>query len=177
MSGFFDSITVMRCTAAACGILVADINHNGIVDNGAEMFGNLQHINNTGALANSGFAQLAGYDTNGDGKVDAADANFADIKVWQDQNQNGRTDAGELKTLTELGIASINTANVSTDTNTTPFAGASFQVANGNWIYSNGTYTLADGSVGTIADVGLGAISLSQVANDNDVQVVWHVAN
>ena len=38
---------------------------------------------------------------------DAKDAQFADFKVWQDANQNGMSDAGEVKTLAEWGLSSI----------------------------------------------------------------------
>jgi hypothetical protein len=41
-------------------------------------------------------------------KFDAQDAQFADFNVWQDANQNGVSDAGEVKSLAELGLASFN---------------------------------------------------------------------
>jgi uncharacterized protein YcbX len=53
----------------------------------------------------SGLAQA--FDSNHDGVFDAQDAQFADFKVWQDANQNGVSDAGEVKTLAELGLASF----------------------------------------------------------------------
>ena len=40
--------------------------------------------------------------------IDAQDTDFADLQVWQDLDQDGVTDAGELKTLAALNIASIN---------------------------------------------------------------------
>ncbi|MGL4494776.1 MAG: hypothetical protein ACRCUX_03115, partial [Beijerinckiaceae bacterium] len=46
-------------------------------------------------------------DTNHDGVIDAADREFAKLRVWRDLNQNGVADAGELQTLAEAGIASI----------------------------------------------------------------------
>jgi hypothetical protein len=97
------------------GILVVDHNGNGLIDDGSEMFGNFEAFGAPGGTqsysAVPGFAQLAAYDSNGDGKVDASDTHFADIKVWQDANQNGKTDAGELKSLAEVGIASISTTS------------------------------------------------------------------
>jgi hypothetical protein len=50
----------------------------------------------------------AGFDTNHDGVFNAADANFGEFKVWQDTNQNGVSDAGEMHSLADAGIASIN---------------------------------------------------------------------
>jgi len=35
-------------------------------------------------------------------------AEFGDLRVWSDLNGNGIADAGELFTLSELGIASLN---------------------------------------------------------------------
>ena len=40
--------------------------------------------------------------------IDAQDAVFANLKVWVDANTDGVTDAGELKSLTDLGITSFN---------------------------------------------------------------------
>jgi hypothetical protein len=50
----------------------------------------------------------AAFDTNQDGVFDAQDEQFADFTVWQDANQNGVSDAGEVKSLAELGLASFN---------------------------------------------------------------------
>jgi hypothetical protein len=73
------------------GFLVRDTNGNGKIDNQTEMFGD-----DSGTTA---YYKLAQYDTNSDNKVDAADAEFSTLRIWQDVNGNGRTDAGELKTL------------------------------------------------------------------------------
>lgn len=42
-----------------------------------------------------------------DGVVDEKDAFFHDLRIWIDENGNGLTDDGELKTLLDLGITSI----------------------------------------------------------------------
>ena len=47
------------------------------------------------------------FDTNGDGKLTAADAAWGGFRVWQDADQDGVTDAGELKTLDEMGFTQI----------------------------------------------------------------------
>ena len=47
------------------------------------------------------------FDSNQDGLLDARDAQFFDFNVWQDVNQNGVSDAGEMKSLTEWGLTSI----------------------------------------------------------------------
>jgi hypothetical protein len=49
----------------------------------------------------------AGFDTNTDGVLDAQDEKFDEFMVWQDSNQNGVSDAGEVSSLVDWGIASI----------------------------------------------------------------------
>ncbi|WP_342722668.1 calcium-binding protein [Bradyrhizobium sp. B097] len=80
------------------GILAIDVNGNGLVDGGAELFG---------SATQDGFAVLETFDANGDGVIDASDPVFAKLRIWRDLNQNGVSDAGELQTLAEAGIKSI----------------------------------------------------------------------
>ena len=47
-------------------------------------------------------------DKNRDGKIDQNDAIYNQLNVWVDENQDGITDAGELKGLAEAGVASVN---------------------------------------------------------------------
>ncbi|MCA3512583.1 MAG: hypothetical protein IOC96_05040, partial [Rhodobacter sp.] len=47
------------------------------------------------------------FDSNGDGKLTAADTAWNEFRVWQDADQDGVTDAGELKTLDEMGFTQI----------------------------------------------------------------------
>jgi hypothetical protein len=89
------------------GMLVWDRNGNGQIDSGRELFGD-QTVLANGQLAANGFAALAEQDTNKDGKINSLDANFAQFKVWQDVNQDGISQAGELFTLAQKGIASVN---------------------------------------------------------------------
>jgi hypothetical protein len=51
---------------------------------------------------------LAQHDGNADGVIDVKDVVFKDLRVWVDANSNGQTDAGELRTLQDLAITSIN---------------------------------------------------------------------
>ena len=69
-------------------LLVRDINENGQIDNGSELFGN-QTILSNGEKAANGFEALADLDSNHDGVFDGDDEAFGEIKVWQDFNQNG----------------------------------------------------------------------------------------
>ncbi len=47
------------------------------------------------------------FDTNGDGKLTAADTAWGEFRVWQDADQDGVTDAGELKMPDQMGITEI----------------------------------------------------------------------
>ncbi|CCV07363.1 hypothetical protein MESS2_540010 [Mesorhizobium metallidurans STM 2683] len=80
------------------GLLVLDANGNGTVDGAGELFG---------SPTQDGFAVLETFDSNGDGKIDASDAVFGALRVWQDLDQDGVSDAGEMMTLAEAGIVSI----------------------------------------------------------------------
>jgi hypothetical protein len=84
------------------------------IDNGTELFGDSTPIldanGNVIGKAKDGFDALAQLDTNHDGVVDAQDANFYSLKVWQDLNQDGISQSNKLKTLDELGIAVANDA-------------------------------------------------------------------
>jgi hypothetical protein len=80
------------------GMLAIDLNSNGLIDNGGELFGQ---------PSRDGYEVLETYDTFADGVIDAKDAAFARLRIWRDLDQDGVTDAGELKTLTESGITSI----------------------------------------------------------------------
>ncbi|MDD4855914.1 MAG: hypothetical protein PHQ22_10155 [Sulfuricurvum sp.] len=53
------------------------------------------------------FEALLQYDENRDGLIDRNDAAYNELRVWMDDNQNGITDAGELKTLQDAGVASV----------------------------------------------------------------------
>lgn len=125
------------------GFLVWDRNGNGSIDSGRELFGD-STLKSNGQLAVDGFDALTDLDVNSDGKVDALDPNFANLRIWRDLDQDGITDAGELSSLASLGIAGFNTAKT-----------ANNQVLpDGNRIADLGTYIRSDGSTATMGDVG-----------------------
>ena len=93
------------------GMLVRDLNGNGIIDSGRELFGDQTRLNN-GAIATNGFTALADLDSNADGLFDANDSAFTEVQLWRDLNQDGVSQANELKSLLQAGVTGINlTAN------------------------------------------------------------------
>ena len=115
------------------GFLVYDRNGNGVIDDASEMFG---------TFTGSGFADLARYDSNNDGVIDALDDIFARLQVWIDANGDGVTQAGELQSLDDLGIASLNLTRTPLDV-TTP---------QGTQLLAGGAFTWADGHTGRMFD-------------------------
>src|SRR3546814_14458490 len=90
------------------GFLVRDLNQDGAITTGLEMFGSNTRLQD-GTTAEHGFAALRELDSNQDGVIDSQDAAFSELKIWRDANDNGRTDIGELLSLSEAGIASLHT--------------------------------------------------------------------
>ncbi|KAA1193803.1 hypothetical protein [Photorhabdus heterorhabditis] len=89
------------------GFLVLDRNNDGIINNGSELFGE-ETILSSGKKAKNGFEALLDLDSNKDGILDANDLLWSSLKIWQDKNRDAYTDQGELKSMEEVGIESIN---------------------------------------------------------------------
>ncbi len=88
------------------GILARDIDGDGAITSGAELFGNFTKLKN-GELAKNGAQALKDLDDNNDGIFDSNDKAFNEILVWQDKNSDGISQKNELKTLNEHNIKSI----------------------------------------------------------------------
>jgi RTX calcium-binding nonapeptide repeat (4 copies) len=124
------------------GLLVLDLNGNGIVDSGAELFGNNTALED-GQLAAHGFAALAMYDTNRDKRIDQNDAIWTKLRVWRDQNSNAQTDPGEWLTLEELKIRALLLTHYDEE----------LTDQNGNLHLQHGFYELMDGKRLDMTDV------------------------
>ncbi|MEE8786626.1 MAG: hypothetical protein SOI00_20575, partial [Rahnella inusitata] len=69
------------------GLLVLDINQDGQIDSGRELFGNNTYLKD-GTLAKNGYLALQELDDDHNGIIDSADAIWQQLNVWQDKNSN-----------------------------------------------------------------------------------------
>ena len=113
--------------------LAIDRNGDGKINDINELFGNA----NT-----DGFTELSELDTNNDGVIDANDAAFASLMLWQDRDGDGVTDEGELISLADAGIASIDLQATAID-----------ETNNGHDVSHRSRVMMDDGSERTIDDV------------------------
>ncbi|MEY3902012.1 MAG: hypothetical protein RL189_1318, partial [Pseudomonadota bacterium] len=88
------------------GLLALDLNNNGEIDNGRELFGDFTKLK-SGSLAANGYEALADHDSNKDGVIDSKDRVFKKLVLWMDDNGDGVTQKGELKKLAQVGITGI----------------------------------------------------------------------
>ena len=95
-------LDVTRWAAAQDGVLVWDKFADGLVhDNSQYAFAQYGGATDLQGLA-------AAFDSNHDGVLDVNDAKFAEFKVWQDVNQDGISEVGEVRSLADWGITDIN---------------------------------------------------------------------
>jgi Ca2+-binding RTX toxin-like protein len=109
--------------AGGDGILVRDLNGDGLIETMPELLA---------SATQNVFQVLKTFDTNNDNKINASDSGiWSSLKVWVDSDGDGITDAGELKTLSSLGITEISLSSSTTAL-----------WANGNHIDATSTVTM-----------------------------------
>ncbi len=127
------------------GWLVRDLNGNGTIDTGRELFG-VDTLLRNGFTASDGFALLRDLDENWDGQINSNDAVWGELKIWRDLNQDGISQAGELSTLAAAGVTSLGTASTLRN----------HHLGDNNYIYYSGEYTKSDGTKGISTALDLG---------------------
>ncbi|WP_159588015.1 hypothetical protein [Chelativorans xinjiangense] len=129
------------------GLLGIDVNGDGTFDGQELDF--VSQLSDRG-IDPSGHTDMSAakdlYDTNGNGRLDAGDQDFGKARVWQDADQDGNVDPGELKTLTEAGIESVGLEPKAERQKTFP---------DGSAITGTSTFTRTDGTTGLAGDVAL----------------------
>lgn len=96
------------------GFLAMDRTGNGLVDDGAELFGIGTPLVLEGGLAPNGFVGLAQYDArrlggNDDGLITNADAIWPQLRIWIDLDADGVSTYDEMRTLRSYGITALET--------------------------------------------------------------------
>ncbi|MFD1298778.1 calcium-binding protein, partial [Lysobacter gummosus] len=152
------------------GFLVWDRNGNGVIDHGGELFGDMTPgseivgdpqtlpADSPERIRSAGLRALSRLDSNGDDVFDANDTEFANLRVWRDLNQDGKSSANELFTLSQLNVASINLNPTST---------TNVDLGNGNIIDTTSSFTRTDGSTGVTGDLLLGNSNFYREFNDH----------
>ena len=121
--------------------LAIDLNNDGIINSGKELFGDQN------AAAN-GYKELAQYDSNHDGLINADDTDFDKLLLFRDDG-DGKTEEGELISLADAGIAELNVG----------YKDVMQAAAGGNQIKQVSTYKRANGQTGNTADAILNYIA------------------
>jgi hypothetical protein len=92
-------------------LLTIDLNDNGAIDNGRELFSNYMRGPGNARFAD-GFEALAMYDRramggNDDQVIDEKDRVYEKLLVWRDANRDGHSSPDELLALADTDVASI----------------------------------------------------------------------
>ncbi|MDE2442729.1 MAG: hypothetical protein KGP14_17080, partial [Betaproteobacteria bacterium] len=114
------------------GFLFLDRDGNGTLSGANEM-----SFTDDVPGAASDLAGLRAFDSNGDGRLSADDAQFAQFKVWRDANSNGTVDRGEVLSLDAAGVKAINLTG--TAVNAATAFGDVAVVAKGSYERTDGT--------------------------------------
>lgn len=123
--------------AGGSGYLALDLNLNGRIDSGAELFG---------PASGSGFAELARHDDDRNGWIDENDAVFSRLGVWT-PDSDGK---GNLVTLKDRNVGAIYLGRVDT-----PFElrGAGNEDLGG--VRESGIFLTESGTAGTVQEIDL----------------------
>lgn len=123
--------------APGSGFLALDVNNDGQVNNGAELFG---------ALSGDGFADLAAYDQDANGWIDESDEVYSRLRIW------AKTSSGEdqLLALGEKGIGALYLGRVDS-----PFAIKDSDNELLGQVRSTGIFLREDGGAGTVQQLDL----------------------
>jgi hypothetical protein len=86
--------------------LAIDLDGNGAIDDGRELFGSMTELPD-GTRARNGFDALAALDADGDGRITAKDPAFARLLLWRDADQDRRSEPGELEPASAAGLIAL----------------------------------------------------------------------
>jgi hypothetical protein len=122
-------------------LLVRDIDGNGQISSGQELFGQTTLLRN-GSRARDGFEALQSLDSNMDGLIDGRDVAFSGLMLWQDSDGDGVSQPGELRSLADSSVSKLSL-----------FAKVDARSDNGNRVGLVASYSASEGGQGELADV------------------------
>jgi hypothetical protein len=123
--------------------LCRDLNGNGRIDDGRELFGSDTRLES--GRARHGFEALAALDENHDGVIDRRDPAFAELRLWRDLDGDRRSSPGELQTLDVAGLRALRLG----------FSVVPRCDERGNCERERASVTWSDGRTGAVVDVYL----------------------
>lgn len=119
------------------GFLALDRDQDGVINDGSELFG---------ARSGDGFAELAQYDSDGNGWIDEGDTIFNSLRIWS-KDEQGRD---QLVALGARGIGAIYLGHI-----TTPFELKDADNRLAGVVRESGLYLAEEGGAGTLQQVDL----------------------
>ena len=128
----------MPFVGTGSGFLALDANGNGKIDNGRELFG---------TQSGDGFADLAKFDSDGNGWIDEADPAYAQLSVWR-MDAAGQT---RLESLASQNVGALYLGRVASDM-TLREAGVGQQLGQ---LRSTGLYLTNAGQAGALQQIDL----------------------
>lgn len=152
-------------------LLVLDLNGNGQIDSGKELFGEHSHLVSGEAKSQfstfaNGFQALAQYDLNHDGRIDEKDGVYSKLMLWNDKNGDGVSQKNELVPLaSQVKSVSLAYSKVSAPEGSKQ----RFFMVQMNEVRFAATVQFNDGKSGEVADVWFAARS-EQTAQAGDVK-------
>lgn len=134
MDGEREQISMLK---EGSGFLALDKNHDGIINDGSELFG---------TKSQDGFKDLAEYDLDHNGWIDENDAIFDQLLIWSKDIDGNDI----LTTLKEANVGAICLDHVATQ-----FSLTDQMNADQAYIRSSGVFLFEDGGVGTVQHVDM----------------------
>lgn len=123
--------------AGNSGYLALDLNGNGKIDTGRELFG---------PASGNGFADLARYDSDNNGWIDESDPVFGKLRVWRPGAQGD----GSLSGLRDQRVGALFLDNLAT-----PFELRDGANQSPGAVRSSGIFLVENGSVGSLQQIDL----------------------
>ncbi|MBU2537136.1 MAG: VCBS repeat-containing protein [Proteobacteria bacterium] len=123
--------------APGSGFLAFDRNHDGLINNGLELFG---------PATGRGFSELARLDSDGNGWLDENDPLYAELRIWM-RDEAGRE---SLSSLAEKGVGAIFLDPVKTD-----FALKNSRNGLLGQLRESSIFLAENGGVGTVQEIDL----------------------